>query len=129
MNVAATSDSTELRVACIRRTGTMENEESHNCSNDDSSNDDVEHPSPDCELTLSVGQWVSYNEAEYPGEITLIENNDIEVNVMHKSGWPSKADKIFYECKKILHVVDPPKAAGHRGQFLFEDLKVWDIIT
>ena len=120
--VAATSDSTELRVSRIRRTRSDRSDE-------ESSNDDVNHRSPDCELTLSVGQWVvvGYDGAEYLGEITVIDNNDVEVNVMHKSGsawrWPAKADKIFYERQNILRVINPPKAAGNRGQFLFENLQ------
>jgi hypothetical protein len=131
VKVAATSDSTELRVSHIRRTQLRNSDEESSNDEEENSNhdDDVNHPSPGCELTFSVGQWVvvGYDGAEYPGEVTLVDNNDIEVNVMHKSGnawrWPAKDDKIFYDRQNILRVVNPPKAAGNRGQFLFENLQ------
>lgn len=81
-------------------------------------------PSPQL---YSVGEWVivSYDSEEYRGEITALEENDIQVNVMHKSGngwkWPSIPDNIFYPKNNIIQSLKPPFAASSRGQFLFEE--------
>ena len=63
------------------------------------------------------------------GEITQFTNSktDIEINVMHQSGskfwkWPTSQDKIYYERKSIIRIIDPPKVAGTCGQFLYEHL-------
>jgi len=68
---------------------------------------------------------VSYDSEEYRGEITALEENDIQVNVMHKSGngwkWPSIPDNIFYPKNNIIQSLKPPFAASSRGQFLFEE--------
>ena len=76
---------------------------------------------------LSVGKWVivNYDGEQFPGEITCCNNSDVEVNVMYKAGskywkWPESIDKIFYERKDIVRTINPPKAAGHRGQFVFD---------
>ncbi len=75
-----------------------------------------------------VGQWVlvNYDGEEYPGEVTAISDQDIQVNVMHKSGgawkWPKEADKIYYAANDVAKYINPPKAAGSRGQFVFEEL-------
>ena len=43
---------------------------------------------------------------EYPGEVTSIEDSDIDVSVMHKSvnawKWPRSEDKIFYPATQIV---------------------------
>ena len=79
-------------------------------------------------LSLSVGQWVLVrcDGLEFPGEVTSCGETDAEVNVMHTSGsawrWPTNPDKIFYEHANILRWINPPRAAGHRGQFKFDDI-------
>ena len=73
-------------------------------------------------LNLMIGEWVivNYEGEEFPGEVTCIEDSDVEVNVMHRSAnawkWPRPEDKIFYSRDKI---VNPPSVAGNRGQFVF----------
>ena len=81
-------------------------------------------------LDIATGQWVvvTYDEAEYPGEVTSISNdNTVQVNVMHRSGsgwkWPQSKDMILYDKKDIVRVISPPIAAGNRGQFVFNDFK------
>ena len=53
-----------------------------------------------------------YADEEYPGEVTSIEDSDIEVSVMHKSvnawKWPRPEDKIFYPATQIVRVFNPP---------------------
>ena len=77
---------------------------------------------------MTIGLWiiVKYADEEYPGEVTSIEDSDIEVSVMHKSvnawKWPRHEDKIFYPATQIVRVIDPPTVAGNRGQFVFENI-------
>ena len=83
-----------------------------------------------CQLlpNLTIGLWVivKYADEEYPGEVTSIEDSDIEVSVMHKSvnawKWPRPEDKILYPATQIVRVIDPPTVAGNRGQFVFENI-------
>ena len=83
-----------------------------------------------CQLppNLTIGLWVivKYADEEYPGEVTSIEDSDIEVSVMHKNvnawKWPRPGDKIFYPATQIVRVIDPPTIAGNRGQFVFENI-------
>ena len=90
----------------------------------DSPIEDVTQPA----LNLSIGVWVvvKYDDEEFPGEVTCIEDSDIEVNVMHRSAnawkWPRPEDKIFYSRDQIVRVINPPSVAGNRGQFMFEDI-------
>lgn len=87
----------------------------------------TENPSPPEQL--KVGEWVivNYEGEKFPGEITSTssENQEVEVRVMHKSGggwkWPTCEDKIFCEVEDVERKIKPPTAAGHRGQFVFED--------
>ena len=76
---------------------------------------------------LSVGKWVvvNYDGDKFPGEIISCAD-EFEVSVMQKSGnkfwkWPNCIDKICYERKDILRSIDPPKVAGHRGQWVFDN--------
>ena len=80
-------------------------------------------------LDVELGQWVVvvYDWNEYPREVTSISDTDsVQVNVMHKSGsgwkWPQTKDMIFYDKNDIVHTINPPLAAGHREQFIFNDL-------
>ena len=79
-------------------------------------------------LNLTIGLWViaKYEGEEFPGEVTCIEDSDVEVNVMHKSAnswkWLRPEDKIFYSRNKIVRVINPPNVAGNRGQLVFKDI-------
>ena len=79
---------------------------------------------------LTIGLWViiNYADDEYPGEVTSIEDSDIEVSAMHKSvnawKWPRPEDKIFYPATQIVRVIDPPTVAGNRRQFVFENISL-----
>ena len=70
-------------------------------------------------LNLSIGQWVvvKYDGEKFPGEVTCIDNSDVEVSVMHRSAnawkWPRPEDKIFYSRNEIVHVIKPPSVAGN----------------
>ncbi len=67
-------------------------------------------------MSITVGQWVvvKYDKARY----------QYEVSVMHPSGnnwkWPKTEDKIYYPYDSIVRLINPPEAAGHRGQFIFD---------
>ena len=67
---------------------------------------------------------VKYEGEEFPGEVTCIEDSDVEVNIMHRSAnywkWPKHENKIFYSRNKIVRVINLPSAAGNRGQFVFK---------
>ena len=71
------------------------------------------------EITLTVGLWVvaKYDNDENPGEITSIDDDDIEVNVMARSArawkWPTPEDRLFYDKKDILHIINPPNVASN----------------
>jgi len=80
------------------------------------------------ELSLTVGLWVvvKCDDDEFPGEITSIDGDDIEVNAMTRSAktwkWPTPEDKLFYNKKDVLRIITPPTVAGNRGQFRFTDI-------
>ena len=61
---------------------------------------------------------VKYDDDEFPGEITNIDGDDIEVNVMIRSARPVLEDRLFHN-KDGLHNINPPTVAGNRGQFWF----------
>ena len=67
---------------------------------------------------------MKYEGEELPGEVTCIEDSDVDV--MHRSAnawkWPRPEDKIFYSRNKIVRVINPPSVAGNQGQFVFEDI-------
>ena len=66
-------------------------------------------------MSLSVGMWVvvKYDGVKFPGEVTEINDDDVEVSVMHKSGknwkWPSPVDKILYRKQDVADIISPPK--------------------
>ncbi len=131
--VADTSDSTQFTTVRIRKVNDSDIEEEESDSEgkeEDSESETKEEESQAIVTTtevLSVGNWVivNYDGEEFPGEITSCEN-DIEVSVMHRSSnkfwkWPKPIDKICYERKDVIKIINPPKVAGHRGQYVFED--------
>ena len=116
VQVADTSDSTDVRVCQIRNTIQASEQQ-----------EEPEQTLADTEV--AVGDWVlvTYDSKEYPGEVVSInENQEVQVNVMHESGphtwkWPLSKDMIFYSKSDIVRILNPPVAAGHRGQFRFPD--------
>lgn len=135
--VADISASTAFHIVRIRK-ASSDDEGGSSIESDESSGREDSHAednSPDpldsdttARLSLSVGQWVlvRYDGLEFPGEVTSCGETDAEVNVMHTSGsawrWPTNPDKIFYEHANILRQINPPRAAGHHGQFIFDDI-------
>lgn len=77
-----------------------------------------------------VGDWVlvSYEGHNYPGEVTLVLESDVRVNVMRKAGknwkWPDARDEIFYEKTQVVKRLATPIVAGSRGQFSFEGIQI-----
>ena len=69
---------------------------------------------------------MKYEGEVFPGEVTCIEDSDVEVKVMHTRAnawkWPRPEDKIFYSRNKIECVINPPSVSGNREQFVFEDI-------
>jgi hypothetical protein len=81
-----------------------------------------------CISVFRVGDWVliSYDSKVYPGEVTVIGKDDVQVSVMHRTfnqnwKWPDKSDKIFYKMSDILRKIAPPVPVGNRGQYKFEE--------
>ncbi len=59
--------------------------------------------------------------------VTHSGKDDSEENVMHRSGsgwkWPMNPDNILYDnIRTFLDIIHPPKAAGNRRQFVFDDI-------
>ncbi|XP_060591766.1 uncharacterized protein LOC132746584 [Ruditapes philippinarum] len=72
-----------------------------------------------------IGLWavVEYDGLPYPGEILDVDENDVEVKVMHKIGqnrffWPLIPDILWYEKKKVVTLLDgpPEKVTGRHCQ-------------
>ena len=74
---------------------------------------------------FTVGDWcvVNYEGARFPGEIVGIQNEEVQVSVMHKAGryfkWSEKVDSIYYLPQNIEKRIQSPVVVGHRGQFSF----------
>ena len=58
--------------------------------------------------------------------VTCHENEDVEVNVMHRNGnswrWPKVPDKIFYLLDNIVRQINALMVVGSRRQFTFDDI-------
>ena len=127
VKVAETSNEIDkcFRICQIRKT--IITPLTQSATGEDSPLDDDIQP---CQLppNLTIGLWVivKYTDEEYPGEVTSIEDSDIEVSVVHKSvnawKWPRPEDKTFYPATQIIRVIDLPTVAGNRGQFVFENI-------
>ena len=74
-----------------------------------------------------LGDWVAvlYDDNWYPGEVTGLNQNSIEVNCMKHSSqlmtnyfcWPSgKADILEYNFNDILCQISPPEPVNSRGR-------------
>lgn len=73
-----------------------------------------------CDENL-IGKWcvVSYEDRPYPGIVENQDEDEIEVNVMHKIGknryfWPMTEDVIWYPITNLLGVIPEPKRIGSR---------------
>ena len=95
--VAETSDATEFKVVSIYKSRTTNENPSSGSDSDsesDSGRSDAEAPQDEApqneapQVNITVGQWVivKYDEARYPGEVAMIdEDSQYEVSVMHPS--------------------------------------------
>ena len=76
-------------------------------------------------LNLTTGLWVvvKYAGEEFPGEVTCIEDSDVEVNVMHRSAntwkWPRPEDKIFYSRNNVVRVMQAMRIVCVWYMFMF----------
>ena len=135
--VSDTSDSKEYTIVPLRKPDSTDSEEEAVTPLDKSQepldwSEETFIESEEHTITtvdLCVWQWVvvNYDGEDFPGEITCCDGNDqFEVSEMHKSGnhwkWPKTIDKILYARDDIVRTINPPRAAGHRGQFLLHQL-------
>ena len=127
--VAQTSDSAQFNVVSILKSKTPSGSTPCNSDSESESEQLEEAQSTEGSVEeIEVGHWVvvRYDKSMYPGEVTSIDNDSqYEVNVMHPFGncwkWPRAEDKIYYTYDSIVKVINPPKAAGNRGQFNFDE--------
>lgn len=70
---------------------------------------------------LNVGEFVLYNEKEFPGVITEICEDGAYVSCMEFGRkcwkWPTHKDVLFYDSKDIVRKIDPPTLVSKRGFF------------
>ena len=78
---------------------------------------------------LKVGDWVKvvYDGKEYPGEVCVHGENDVQVSVMLRKfagffKWPAKEDKCFYPVSAVIAKISAPEPVGTRGQFKFKEI-------
>lgn len=79
---------------------------------------------------MKLHDWVDVLRCDesplYPGCITQINGDEIEVSVMHKAvghfKGPTVEDKIFYTQENIVKKISPPIQIGSRGQFTFTEI-------
>ena len=76
-----------------------------------------------------VGRWcvVRYDDDPYPGVIMAVEENNIQVNCMHRNGtnklfWPRR-DLSWYLDSQVLCLIDEPQALNKRSLQL--DAETW----
>ena len=118
IKVAVTSNKTEkcFQVCRIRNTNVTP---PTNSSNEQNSpiEDDAQPQLPALDLTIVLWVTVKYEGEVFPGEVTCIEDSDVEVNVMHTRAnawkWPRPEDKIFYSRNKIERVINRPSVADN----------------
>ena len=118
VKVADTSNEIEKRFrACrIRNTNVTTPQTNSTTEQDSPLEDNVQPQLPPLNLTTGLWVIVKYEDEEFPGEVTCIEDTDVEVNVMHRSAnvwkWPRPEDKIFYSKTQVVRVINPPSVAG-----------------
>lgn len=68
-----------------------------------------------------VGKWcvVNYDDVPYPGVVQNVDDDDIEVQVMHKIGsnryfWPMMPDILWYKHSQMLCEISEPSKVGTR---------------
>lgn len=86
---------------------------------------------PPSEPSLHVGEWVlvKYDDLVFPGEIKLVEGEEVKVTVMIPSGsryfkWPTVEDAIFYKTENVIRKLHPPTLKSSRGTYEFSE-KWW----
>lgn len=78
-----------------------------------------------------VGRWcvVRYDDDPYPGIIMAVEENNIQVNCMHRNGvnkffWPCpRRDLSWYVDSQVLCLIEEPQALNKRSVQL--DIATW----
>ena len=83
---------------------------------------------PDWVYNSITGDWVvvQYDNVRYPGEVTNIKGEDIQVNVVVPEGkhtwkWPKHTDCIFCQSNNILKKISPPEtSSGVSGHVMFQ---------
>lgn len=68
-----------------------------------------------------VGKWcvVLYDDIPYPGVVQNVDDDDVEVQVMHKIGnnqyfWPMIPDRLWYNHSQIICEISEPTKVGSR---------------
>lgn len=91
----------------------------------ESDESEVDEPPSVCKINTNDWVVVKYESNFYPGCVTNVIENDVEVSVMHRSEgnfkWPHTEDKIFYKSDDVIKSIDPPIPTGNRGQFKFSE--------
>ena len=90
--------------------------------------DQVPDQIPDWIHNIIIGDWVivQYDNVRYPGEVTIIKGEDIQVNVMVPAGkqiwkWSKHNDCIFYQSNNILKKTSTPEtSSGASGCVMFQ---------
>lgn len=77
-----------------------------------------------------VGEWVlvKYDQQVFPGEIMVIEEEEVKVSVMVRSGsgfqWPTPSDCLFYSLTNVIKKLEPPNlqsASFRSSPFMFKE--------
>lgn len=80
------------------------------------------------ETNINVGDFIAflYEGKVYPGQITAIDESDMQINSMVKSGkywkWPTRKDEIWYSKDAVLRKLSNPVKFSRRELFIV-DLK------
>lgn len=79
-------------------------------------------------IQVAVNDWVVvvYDDVSYPGEVTAIKDQFVEVNTMSTSNrktwhWPERPDILLYNKNQIRAKIDQPiPTGGSRGLYKFD---------
>lgn len=96
---------------------------------------------PDVITNEHVGRWcvVLYDDNPYPGIIMAVEENNVQVNCMHRNGinkffWPCpRRDLSWYVESQVLCLIDEPRALNKRSVQLdaetwrYVDQSIWEV--
>ena len=99
VKVADTSNDIEKRFRVCR----IRTPKTNSTTEQDSPLEDNIQPQLAPLMNLTTGLWVivKYEDEKFPGEVTCIEDTDVEVNVMHRSAL-KPGDTIFYSRSQFL---------------------------